>query len=70
MADGHAAGNKASHDGHYGKPGAEPLAGLDQEKELQEAERKKDKKYGSDHLKPVENSKGRLPLDPGPSPPI
>ena len=37
------------------KPRAEPLSGLDQQKELDQAKRKKDKKNSSDHLKPVGN---------------
>ena len=53
MADGQAARHEAQKDREDGKPGAEPLAGLNQKEKLQQAERKKDKKYGSDHLKPV-----------------
>jgi hypothetical protein len=55
MANGQTAGDEAQDHGENRIPGAEPLPGLDQQKVLDQAERKKDKKNGSDHLKPVGN---------------
>src|SRR5262245_49973899 len=53
MANGHTPGDEPQYHGKDRKPGAEPLPGLNQQKELEKAERKKDKKNGSDHLEPV-----------------